>query len=689
MAANDYNQLELAVGNAGLRFLLDNMSIKVSETVSYTDEQVRKAVVEGNIAQNSSNDGRYLTEDDMGEIISYADSNGIEIVPLVNMPGHLNAVLYVNPDYKLTDKNGSNVETTSATTLDLNNQEAYAFGQALLQKYVDYFKTQGVKYFNFGADEYALDIYNPYFSRPGGTAVAYSTLVSYMNDCAEVIENAGMTPRAFNDFVYYNGTPGVDTGIQVCYWSNQWDGSPYVTADVIGNAGYTLINTNQNWYYVPGTGYTLEGAISSIQENGYNQFRNASGSTTATASGTMVCIWSDDPNALTDTETVANAATLISAFAEKNPDKFDLPQPKPEAETRTINVVVNGTATDTINGANYAGTYTTENPSIATVEVTGTDATEATTTYTQASVTCNTLISSTSNNWTAVSGYYYKADDGNYYPLYAKRSGNYRYTYTWGYSTTSSTSNVTQIGTQNTTKTSTTPNITVYTKSGTDGTPASTTVTFTAAADAQVGTSTTVTVGHVTYTINIVPEDLSDKSIEVSLWITSKSVTPGTVTVNATDVYGEEGVDIESLVPPTGTYHDGDNNMDQDVVYWKSTYLTDDNVQKEEGWTNKSNKGTEFTKIRYYNGKWEVYTTAGEWLTVTSDETHQIAAYYVQKTVVTDEVTTYVVDYGQTFDKKATSYGTGYVTVDFAVMYESGERTRSSGPSNQLSLIHI
>lgn len=315
MAANDYNQLELAVGNAGLRFLLDDMSVTVSDTVSYTDEQIRNAVVEGNIAQNSSNDGSYLTEDDMDAIISYANSKGIEIVPLVNMPGHMNAVLYVNPAYKLTE----NSKGTSAETLDLNNQEAYAFGLALLQKYVDYFASKGVKYFNFGADEYANDLYNPYFSL-SGASVTYTTLVSYMNDCAAIIKNADMTPRAFNDFVYYNRTAGVDTDIEVCYWSNQWGGSPYVTADVIGNAGYTLINTNQNWYYVPGSeGYTLEGAISSIQENGYNQFKNASGSTLATASGTMVCIWSDDPNALSDTETVANAATLISPSRKRTP----------------------------------------------------------------------------------------------------------------------------------------------------------------------------------------------------------------------------------------------------------------------------------------------------------------------------------------------------------------------------------
>ena len=161
--------------------------------------------------------------------------------------------------------------------------------------------------------------------------------------------------------------------------------------------------------------------------------------------------------------------------------------------------------TFTDNTGNYSKNYTAPDSKIATMKVEGTDGQEGGVKYTEASVTCNTLISSDKSNWTAVSGYY-KADDGNYYPLYAKRSSSwswsswaYIYTYTWGYSTTSSTSNVTQIGTQSTTNTSTTPNITVYTQSTTNSVPASTTITFTGVS---VGTTTAV-VGSTQYNITV------------------------------------------------------------------------------------------------------------------------------------------------------------------------------------------
>lgn len=176
------------------------------------------------------------------------------------------------------------------------------------------------------------------------------------------------------------------------------------------------------------------------------------------------------------------------------------------AVTGEVTVTLNiGDTSETItdNTGNYTNNYTAPDATIATINVVGTDGQEGGETHTAASVTCDTLISKNSSSWTAVSKYYYKADDGNYYPLYAKRSSSgyiiKRYTYTWGYSTANSTSNVTQIGTQSTTDTSTTPNITVYTKSTAEAIPASTTITFTGVS---AGTTTAV-VGSTQYNITV------------------------------------------------------------------------------------------------------------------------------------------------------------------------------------------
>ncbi|MGN1167714.1 MAG: exo-alpha-sialidase [Lachnospiraceae bacterium] len=174
---------------------------------------------------------------------------------------------------------------------------------------------------------------------------------------------------------------------------------------------------------------------------------------------------------------------------------------------KPITLTVDETITVTDNTGNYEKQMQAEpKKEIATMKVEGKDGQEGGVKYTEASVTCDTLISSDKSNWTAVSGYYYTSDGTNYYPVYAKRSSSwswsswsYTYTYTWGYSMTSSTSDVTPIGTQSTTDTSTTSNITVYTQSTTDPVSASTTITFTGVAAGE----TTAIVGTTQYNITV------------------------------------------------------------------------------------------------------------------------------------------------------------------------------------------
>ena len=112
-----------------------------------------------------------------------------------------------------------------------------------------------------------------------------------------------------------------------------------------------------------------------------------------------------------------------------------------------------------ISGTYYADEDRTARVTVSTV-------TEGfSTSYSEADVTVNDLISANSTSWQATN-YYYK-DGDNYYPLYAKRSsrsswGSTTYTYTWGYSANGGSS-VSQIGnTQTASSTSTKPDITVY-----------------------------------------------------------------------------------------------------------------------------------------------------------------------------------------------------------------------------------
>ena len=680
-AAAGFNQVELYLSdNQGFRFALDDMKVTTSTGNTY---DLTPALGDGysDGSKYPDGSGKYLTQSEMTDIISYAKDKGIDIVPCINVPGHMGAILEEFNQFKYSGSNSS---------IDLENAEAVAFALAITKKYATYFKSQDVKYYNLGADEYANDLSTMGFQGLY-TSGKYQKFVNFLNSAAQIVIDLGMTPRAFNDGIYYNedNTYSINSAIQVCYWSCGWSGYNLASAQYIVNQGMDVINTHGDYYWVLGN-TSWQCSTEKANQFNYTSFQYKEGTTgngtISDPAGAMFCIWCDVGNANgTDggTDVVSKTADVIAAFGATLPaTQTDETDPKPSdpvevTKNETVTVTVGKTATATISDHNFAGTYTTEDPSKVTVEVTGTDEVKPTTTYTQASVTCNTLISSDSDSWKAASGYYYTPDGTNYYPVYAKRSSKgflfwYTYTYTWGYSTTSSSNNITQIGTQETDSTSTAPNIAVYTQSSTAGTAASTTVTFTGVA---VGT-TYVTIGNTRYTINVVAEDLSTVTpLTVEFWITNRQVTANnatsmTVAASASSVYSESGALFSALVPATGTQ---DSNT---MVFWKGTRLASNNKQTTGSGVDKTNSGTDFTYVRYWEGSWAYSVDGKTWTNVASDD--QIVAYYLQKTEVTDEVTTEVVDWGVI---PSTSYNSSnFVLVDFAVKYESGELTPSSFP---------
>ena len=57
----------------------------------------------------------YLSQADMDEIIRYANEKSIEIIPCINVPGHMGAVLEYFPQFRYTDE----WKRTSKSSIDL------------------------------------------------------------------------------------------------------------------------------------------------------------------------------------------------------------------------------------------------------------------------------------------------------------------------------------------------------------------------------------------------------------------------------------------------------------------------------------------------------------------------------------------------------------------------------------------
>lgn len=313
-AAAGFNNVMLAVGNDGMRFLLDDMSLTVNGT-TYSSEEVAAAIHTGNEAYyNFTTDE--LTESEMDEIIAYAKTKGLGIIPVINTPGHMDAIL--DAAEALTGKTCS--YNGSARTIDVTNSTAVAFTQAFVQKYVDYFASKGCQYFNMGADEYANDKYtggSMGFGNLQNTG-KYSYYVKYVNAVAALIKNAGMTPMAFNDGIYFanNTSSGTfDTDIVICYWSNGWSSYTPMPAETLASMGFKMVNTHGDHYWVLGKS---DWQCNAKKASSFN-YKTFQGGTIDNPSGAMFCIWADYPGAETEASVISKTADTIAAFGATLP----------------------------------------------------------------------------------------------------------------------------------------------------------------------------------------------------------------------------------------------------------------------------------------------------------------------------------------------------------------------------------
>ena len=767
-SANNYTDVELAVGNDGLRFLLKDMSLEV-DGKTYTSDAVTAAIEAGNNQYSNSKNttSSALSETDMDTIIAYAREKNIRIIPLINTPGHMNAILSA-----ATSLTGVTCAYNgSGTTIDVTNPTAVAFTQALLQKYISYFTGKGCQYFNMGADEYANDIYKSGSMGFGQlqTSGNYSYYVTYVNQVAKLIENAGMTPMAFNDGIYFKSdTSGgtFDDNIVVCYWTTGFNDGQYkpAAASFLVGKGHKVINTQDAWYYVLGRSsgtYDLTSAKKGANNTGVTSVPGGG----ATPIGCMQCLWCDEPSASYSNTEVNNVKGLMQTLSSKNPTYFTEVAPlgpsiKSESgtsltigsngteltisgvtdgstvtwtvdnpsviklvaagnddgdsitgtkvtavpvsegtatvtatvdgkaytieltvtdpNTEHVYVTVGGTKTVTVSGVKYSGPYHTENESIATVTVTGKDATQGQETYSQVSVSYSTLAGS-NTSWTKTS-YFYKVGD-NYYPVYAYRSYyGYYYYYYYGYSTTDSSSNVKQISYS--WQSSSTVN--VYNKKTTDPVPEQTIITFTGVS---VG-ETSVTIGSTKYVIHVqdkAPDNaMTGDIIKLEYWITNFPVyksqntsSSKSTTITSTDsrVLTDDGLAVTELAPEHAY-----SNFDgwKDVYYWQTMRLDKDNQQTTEEKDDETSDGTTLTHIRYRNDAWQYKTAKGVWRYFLS--TDQLVAYYLQKTEVTKEVTTYVKDWGYKTDSVTpNNKNEGQVALTVAVVYPDGTVSPAEG----------
>jgi len=268
---------------------------------------------------------RHLTKAEVERIVALAASRHITVVPEIDSPGHLGAVLAAHPDLQLRNAQG----VAAQGAVDISKPGAAKIVDDLLNEYADLFP--GAQW-NLGGDEYrALMVPKPAVSYPqlaaaarqayGSGATVSDLTTGWLNDRAKTVRAHGKTMRVWNDG-FFRGTsvqPAKD--LQVAYWTGKEIGARQPTEYL--SAGRKIVNYNDAFFYYvlgqPNRFYYPTG------ERIYEQWtpRVVRGTVPVPAAydrqilGGSFTVWCDFPNAQTQNQVAAGIRMPLRATAQK------------------------------------------------------------------------------------------------------------------------------------------------------------------------------------------------------------------------------------------------------------------------------------------------------------------------------------------------------------------------------------
>ncbi|WHM40410.1 family 20 glycosylhydrolase [Streptomyces sp. BPTC-684] len=254
----------------------------------------------------------HYTKQDIADLVALGQKYHVTIVPEIDTPGHMNAVLAAHPELKLKNSSG----TASAEFIDLSLPGTYTLIKDLINEYLPLFPA---RYWHIGADEYVTD-YSSYpqllsYARAhyGANATAKDTYYGYVNWADALVRAGGKTTRMWNDGIKSgDGTVTPNADIVVEYWYNYG-----LTPQQLTAAGHTV--ANESWtptYYVlggakPDTKWMYETWTPDLFQ-GNNTLTDPTKNP-----GSLIHVWCDNPNAETEDQIAGGIMYPLRGLAQQ------------------------------------------------------------------------------------------------------------------------------------------------------------------------------------------------------------------------------------------------------------------------------------------------------------------------------------------------------------------------------------
>ncbi|MFF4330568.1 family 20 glycosylhydrolase [Streptomyces sp. NPDC048387] len=254
----------------------------------------------------------HYSKQDIADLVALGARYHVMIVPEIDTPGHMNAVLAAHPELRLKSSTGA----VSPDFIDLSLPASSALIEDLLKEYLPLFPAP---YWHIGADEYVTD-YAKYpqlldYARAhyGANATAKDTYYGFVNRSDQLVRAAGKTTRMWNDGIKSgDGTLRPDPRILVEYWYTYG-----LTPQQLAAAGHTVANASWTPTY-----YVLGGAKpdTTWMYETWTPDRFEGGATLSDPSknpGSLLHVWCDNPSAETEQQIAAGIMYPLRALAQQ------------------------------------------------------------------------------------------------------------------------------------------------------------------------------------------------------------------------------------------------------------------------------------------------------------------------------------------------------------------------------------
>ena len=308
----------------------DNQNLAVEmATVGQTTD--KNAVYQDGQWLNTQTKRPFLSKNDVMDLVSYARSKNVVLIPEIEAPAHMQAILEllkINDPKRYEAIKLPDGAPEQFNLIDYTKVEAIDFVQEMLAEYTPLFAGQAKAYFHIGVDE--IDWLPVESNR---------NLVNYVNTLDNFLKHQGYTTRMWNDRVAKADLANYNKDIQITYWSQigGWDinstderassGRQYTaSAQELLDAGFQLLNYNAYYtYFLPGQrmwqpesyAYTINDLVANWDLSKFELNSGKQVSSTENVIGSALTFWGEEAGNYADSQIQQKMQSFVQAYLTK------------------------------------------------------------------------------------------------------------------------------------------------------------------------------------------------------------------------------------------------------------------------------------------------------------------------------------------------------------------------------------